>query len=180
MLLRSAQSQLLVVDMQERLAPAIAGIEGVERNCLILLEGARELAVPVFVSEQYPQGLGRTLPSLLPLLGQHQAFEKLEFSCFANENLHRALTAGGRRRRVLCGIEAHVCVLQTALEMRQAGEAVVLVADAVGSRRPESKALALDRAARAGVEIVSTEMVLFEWLRSAASPAFKFIAKLIR
>lgn len=180
MLLQRADSQLLVVDMQERLAPAIGGMEDVERNCRLLLEGAREMAVPVLVSEQYPQGLGHTLPSLLPLLGSNQAFEKMEFSCFANDPLRRALTSGGRRLQVLCGIEAHVCVLQTALEMKAAGEAVALVADAVGSRRPESKALALDRAARAGIEIVSTEMVLFEWLRSAASPAFKSIAKLIR
>lgn len=180
MLLNAAKSQLLVVDMQERLAPAIAGIDGVEGNCRLLLEGAREMAVPVLVSEQYPQGLGRTLPTLLPLLGSNQAFEKMEFSCFANDNLRRALTAGERRQHLICGIEAHVCVLQTALEMKAAGEAVALVADAVGSRRPENRDLALQRAARAGIEIVSTEMVLFEWLRSAAAPAFKTIAKRLR
>ena len=180
MLLQRAESQLLVVDMQERLAPAIKGIEAVERNCRLLLEGARELAVPVVVSEQYPQGLGRTLPTLLPLLGSNQAFEKMEFSCFANDNLRQALTGGGRRQHLLCGIEAHVCVLQSALDLQQAGEEVILVADAVGSRRPQNRDLALERAARAGIDIVSTEMVLFEWLRSAADPAFKSIAKSLR
>lgn len=179
MLLERAKSQLLVVDMQERLAPAIAGIDEVEQNCCRLLEAAREVGVPVLVSEQYPKGLGPTLPSLLPYLGANQAFEKMEFSCFANDNLRQALCQG-RPCTVICGIEAHVCVLQTALEMRAAGQGVVLVADAVGSRRGESRMRALDRAARVGIDIVTAEMVLFEWLRSAADPAFKAVSRLIR
>jgi nicotinamidase-related amidase len=178
MLLDRSLSQLLVVDMQERLAPAIDGIAAVESQVRLLLQGARELAVPVLVSEQYPQGLGRTLPALLPLIEGNQAFEKMEFSCFANDKLRFALGTG--RRTVICGIEAHVCVLQTALEMQDAGHDVALVADALGSRQKQSRDLALDRAARAGIEVVSTEMVLFEWLRTAAAPAFKTIAKLIR
>ena len=179
MLLERDRSQLLVVDMQERLAPAIEAVDGVERNCRLLLEGAREVGVPVLVSEQYPKGLGHTLPALQPLLGTNQAFEKMEFSCFANDNLRHALT-DGRPSTVVCGIEAHVCVLQTVLEMKAAGLDVTLVADAVGSRKAESRVLALERAARAGIEIVSTEMVLFEWLRSAADPAFKTVSRLIR
>lgn len=178
MLLDRNLSQLLVVDMQERLAPAVAGIDAVEHACRRLLEGARELAVPVLVSEQYPRGLGHTLPSLLPLIEGNVAHEKMEFSCFANPGLRQALGIG--RQTVICGIEAHVCVLQTALEMKLAGHDVALVADAVASRRPENRVLALERAARAGIEIVSTEMVLFEWLRSAAAPAFKSVSRLIR
>ncbi|MBL8709289.1 MAG: isochorismatase family protein [Rhodospirillaceae bacterium] len=178
MLLDRNLSQLLVVDMQERLAPAVAGIDAVEQACRQLLEGARELAVPVLVSEQYPRGLGPTLASLLPLIEGNVPHEKMEFSCFANPGLRRALGVG--RQTVICGIEAHVCVLQTALEMKLAGHDVVLVADAVASRRPENRVLALERAARAGIEIVSTEMVLFEWLRSAAAPAFKSVSRLIR
>ncbi|WP_374374662.1 isochorismatase family protein [Dongia sp.] len=180
MLLERARSQLLVVDVQERLAPAIDGIEGVERNCRILLEAAHKLAVPVMISEQYPHGLGHTLPSLLPHAGGNQVFEKLEFSCFANHALRTALTEHGNRETVICGTEAHVCVLQTALEMKGAGHEVVIVADAVSSRSLANRALALDRAARAGIEIVSTEMVLFEWLRSAADPAFRAVSTLIR
>lgn len=179
MLLGRQESQLLVIDMQERLAPAIEAIDGVERNCRLLLEGAREVGVPVLVSEQYPKGLGHTLASLLPAIGSNQAFEKMEFSCFANDTLRGAIMRG-RPRTLACGIEAHVCVLQTVLEMKAAGLDVVLVADAVGSRKAESRTLALDRAARAGIEIVSTEMVLFEWLRSAADPAFKAVSRLIR
>lgn len=180
MLLDRLVSQLLVVDMQERLTPAVEGIALVESQCRRLLEGALELSVPVLVSEQYPQGLGRTLPSLTALLPTNQVYEKVEFSCFANAELRGALSAGAGKRSVICGIEAHVCVLQTALEMNAAGHDVVLVADAVGSRQAQNRDLALDRAARAGIEIVSTEMVLFEWLRTAASPAFKTISKLIR
>lgn len=180
MLVQRAVSQILVVDMQERLAPAIAGIAGVEARCRQLLEAARQLAVPVLVSEQYPAGLGHTLPSLLALIESNQAFEKMEFSCFANPTLHNALSDPARSTTVICGIEAHVCVLQTALDMRAAGREVVLVADAMGSRHGDNHALALARAALAGIEIASTEMVLFEWLRSAGDPAFKAISRLIR
>ncbi|WP_133615117.1 isochorismatase family protein [Dongia mobilis] len=180
MLLERDVSQILVVDMQERLAPAIDGIGAVEANCRRLLEGARQFSVPVLVSEQYPAGLGHTLAALQPLIEDGEVHEKLEFSCFANAALRQALTAGGRPLTVICGIEAHVCVLQTVLEMRVAGLRVAVVADAVGSRHPDNRALARDRAARAGAEIVSTEMVLFEWLRSAADPAFKSVSRLIR
>jgi nicotinamidase-related amidase len=180
MLLERDVSQILVVDMQERLAPAVGGIAAIAANCRRLLEGARQLAVPVLVSEQYPSGLGRTLADLRPLIDGGEVHEKLEFSCYANATLRQALTAGGRPFTVICGIEAHVCVLQTVLDMCVAGHRVAVVADAVGSRHPDNRALARDRAARAGAEIVSTEMVLFEWLRSAADPAFKSISRLIR
>ncbi|MBK8158002.1 MAG: hydrolase [Rhodospirillaceae bacterium] len=180
MLLKRDNSQLLVVDMQERLAPAIDDIAGVAARCGILLQGAAELAVPVLISEQYRKGLGATLPTLLALAGKHQAFEKVEFSCFANPLLRAALTKVPGRNTIICGTEAHVCVLQTALEMREAGHEVSLVADAVGSRRAESKSVAIARMRAAGIDVVTSEMVLFEWLRTAAAAEFKAISRLIR
>ncbi len=180
MLLNRANSQLLLVDMQERLAPAIADIASVEARCGTLLQAAAELAVPVLISEQYRKGLGATLPALLALAGTHQAFEKLEFSCFANPALRAALTAVAGRNTIICGTEAHVCVLQTALELRAAGHDVTLVADAIGSRRVESKMVAIERMRAAGIDVVTSEMVLFEWLRTAAAPEFKAISRLIR
>jgi nicotinamidase-related amidase len=110
----------------------------------------------------------------------HQAFEKVEFSCFSNPPLRAALTKVTGRNTIICGTEAHVCVLQTALEMREAGHDVTLVADAVGSRRAESKNVAIARMRAAGIDVVTSEMVLFEWLRSAAAPEFKAISRLIR
>jgi nicotinamidase-related amidase len=180
MLIERAESQLLVVDVQERLAPAIADGPAVERQVGILLDAARELLVPIVVSEQYRKGLGATLPSLLARIPAAQPLEKMEFSCFANSGLRATLTAGSRRSTVICGTEAHVCVLQTALEMHAAGLTVCVVADAVGSRRPESRQVALDRMRAAGIDVVTTEMVLFEWLRTAAAPEFKAVSKLIR
>jgi len=180
MLIKRDRSQLLVVDVQERLAPAIADMAAVERQTGILLEAARELVVPVIISEQYPNGLGVTLPSLRTRVPGAQSIEKMEFSCFANSALRAALTSGPDRHTIICGTEAHVCVLQTALEMREAGLTVYVVADAVGSRRPESRDIALARMRAAGIDVVTTEMVLFEWLRTAAAPEFKAVSKLIR
>jgi nicotinamidase-related amidase len=180
MLIERAISQLLVVDAQERLAPAIADASGVERHIGILLDAARELSVPVIVSEQYRKGLGATLPGLMDRAQGVQPIEKMEFSCFANVALGAALTADSRRATVICGMEAHVCVLQTALDMRAAGLKVHVVADAVGSRRPDSREVALERMRAAGIDVVTTEMVLFEWLRTAAVPEFKAVSKLIR
>lgn len=180
MLMDRATSQLLVVDMQVRLAPAIPDIARIENRCSVLVQGARELAVPIVISEQYRRGLGGTLPSLMSLAGVNQAFEKMEFSCFANAALRDALTCSQGRNTIICGIEAHVCVLQTALEMKAAGLNVTVVADAIASRREESRAIALERMRAAGIDVVTSEMVLFEWLRTAAAPAFKAISKLIR
>ena len=180
MLIERANSQLLVVDVQERLAPAIADVALVGRHIGVLLDAARELSVPVIVSEQYRKGLGATLPDLIARAGGTQPFEKMEFSCFASGALHAALTADSRRSTIICGMEAHICVLQTALEMRAAGRAIYVVADAVGSRRADSRQLALDRMRAAGIDVVTTEMVLFEWLRTAAAPEFKAVSKLIR
>lgn len=180
MLLDRYQSQLLVVDMQERLAPVIDGVAEVETQCGILLRAAREVAVPVVFSEQYRKGLGATLPSLLALVDGVQTFEKMEFSCFANADLRAVLTRDLSLITIICGIEAHVCVLQTALEMEAAGRHVCVVADAVGSRRPGSRSIALDRMRAAGIDVVTTEMVLFEWLRSAAAQEFKSVSRLIR
>ena len=128
-----------MVDMQERLLPAMdpAGLKNGGR----LLEGARLLAVPVVVSEQYPAGLGRTVPELANLAPANAVHEKVEFSCFANAGLRAALSGEGRQT-VIFGIEAHVCVLQTALEMADGGHDVTIVVDAIGSALRSSKEIA--------------------------------------
>ncbi|MDY0873387.1 hydrolase [Dongia rigui] len=180
MLIERAKSQLLVVDAQERLAPAINDGAWVERQIGVLLDAARALSVPVIVSEQYRKGLGLTLPGLMARTEGTQPIEKMAFSCFANDALRAALTNDSTRHTIICGMEAHVCVLQTALEMREAGLRVHVVADAIGSRRPDSRQVALERMRGAGIDVVTTEMVLFEWLRTAAAPEFKAVSKLIR
>jgi nicotinamidase-related amidase len=171
---------MLLIDMQERLLPAMSEREAATESCAILLTAARQVGVPIVISEQYPKGLGRTLPRLADLAQANEILEKVEFSCFANPGLRARLTGTDRAQTVIVGIEAHVCVLQTALEMAADGRKVFVVADAVTSRKVESKAIALQRMAAAGVEVVTTEMVLFEWLRSAQAPEFRTVSRLIR
>ncbi|MGH6891707.1 MAG: hydrolase [Dongiaceae bacterium] len=179
MLLERDRCQLLMVDIQERLLPAISDASSIVKNGGRLLEAARTLAVPVVVSEQYPAGLGRTVPELATLAPANAVHDKLEFSCFANPGLHATLS-GDRRQTVIFGIEAHVCVLQTALEMAEAERDVTIVVDAIGSRVAESKEIAVRRMQDAGVRLATTEMILFEWLRRAGTPEFKSISRLIR
>lgn len=178
MLLERAKSLLLLVDMQERLLPAMSGAAEVTAQCGILLRAARELDVPVLASEQYPKGLGPTVPDLAALAPRR--LEKLEFSAYANPAIKAELLRAERKQVVLSGIEAHVCVLQTGLELVEAGFQVFVAADAVASRRPESREVALRRLARAGATLITAEMALFEWLRSANAPEFRAISKLIR
>jgi nicotinamidase-related amidase len=179
MLLERDKSRLLMVDVQERLLPAMSDPALVLKNGGRLLEAARTLAVPVVVSEQYPAGLGRTVAELTNLAPANAVHEKVEFSCFANPALHAALSVPDRQT-VIFGIEAHVCVLQTAVEMTAAAHDVTIVVDAIGSRAADSKEIALRRMQDAGIRLATTEMVLFEWLRRAGTPEFKSISRLIR
>jgi hypothetical protein len=168
----------LLVDMQERLVPAMADAAEVTAQCGILLRAAYELGVPILASEQYPKGLGTTIPALAAFATRR--LEKMEFSAYANSAIKDELTRAGQPQIILAGVEAHVCVLQTALELIDAKFQVFIVADAVSSRRPESREVALHRIARAGATLITVEMALFEWLRSASAPEFRGISKLIR
>lgn len=178
MLVERAKSLLLLVDMQERLVPIMADAADLTARCGILLRAAYELGVPILASEQYPKGLGATLPALAELAPRR--LEKMEFSAYANSAIKDELTRAGQKQIILAGIEAHVCVLQTGLELVGAGFQVFVVADAVASRRPESREVALHRVARAGATLITAEMALFEWLRSASAPEFRTISRLIR
>ena len=180
MLLSPERSALLVVDVQERLAPAVHAADRVVRNAGILLDSANALGVPVLASEQYPRGLGATVPALRERLPAGAVVEKVHFACTGEPGFVERLDAVGRDQIVLCGMEAHVCVLQTALGLRALGRTVHLVADGVSSRVPDNAELAIARMRDHGVEIVSTEMVVFEWLQRAGTPAFKALSALIK
>ena len=176
MLIRAEDSALLVIDVQERLLPVIDGGEEVMRNITWLTRIATRLGVPVMASEQYPAGLGPTVPELRAALPLHTIPEKTHFSCVAGGCLE-SFEALSRRQIVVTGIETHVCVLQTALELRERGVEVFVVADCVASRRPYDREMALARMRGEGVQIVTGEMVVFEWLRQAGTPLFKEISR---
>lgn len=180
MLINAASSLLLIIDMQERLLPAISDASDVERNCAILIKAASRRGAPLVVTEQYPKGLGRTVPGLSELLPQNSTMEKLEFSCARNAEIMKRLEATGRKQVVVCGVEAHVCVLQTAMDLQSRGFDVFVAIDACGSRREESKQVASARLSAAGISVVTTEMVVFEMLETAGSPDFRELSKLIQ
>jgi nicotinamidase-related amidase len=183
MLIDPQKSILLLVDVQERLLPAMQVPEGVESRCGILLRAAKALDVPVTVSEQYPKGLGHTVPRLAAEFGNAPVFEKLSFSCWKNAAIKDHLIGHHERQRplvIIAGIEAHVCVLQTAIDLAAAGFGVFAVADAMSSRAASSMSLAHERMRQNGISIVNTEMVVFEWLKQAGTAEFKALSALVR
>lgn len=180
MLVDVEDSLLLVVDVQQRLAPAVAGHRAIEAEVARLIRSARRLGVPILASEQYPEGLGPTVPGLAALLQPEERIAKRAFSCADEPDFMAALTATRRGQVVICGMEAHVCLLQTAVELAEARYGVFAVADATGSRDPANREAALRRMAGLGIEIVTAEMVLFEWLRRSDHEAFRDVHATIR
>ncbi|HLF41789.1 MAG TPA: isochorismatase family protein [Acidimicrobiia bacterium] len=174
--LARTRSALVLIDFQARLMPAIHDAEGVVANAGRLLAAAEALGVPTLQTEQNPKGLGPTLPELVPAAGT--ALAKMTFDACRTGGLVERLPAGAEV--VVAGCEAHVCVLQTVLGLLDRDVSVYVVADAVGSRRPESKEAALRRMERQGADIVTTEMVIFEWLETAEDPQFKSVIALIK
>ncbi len=171
-----ATSALLVVDFQSRLMPAIEDGAAIVANARRLLAAAGLLNVPVAFTEQNARGLGATVPELDP--GAHgPALPKMTFDACRDGGLARLPSRPGL---VIVGCEAHVCVLQTALGLLDAGRRVYVVQDAVGARRSESKAVALRRMERHGAEVVTTEMVVFEWLATAEHPRFREALALLK
>lgn len=176
MTLDARQSVLLIIDLQERLLPAIDQGCAVIDHSAWLIGIARHLNVPILLTEQYPQGLGPTAPAIAQLIAPDERLEKIHFSAVAEGNL-LSHAAGNRKQWVVCGTESHVCVQQTVLDLLAAGRRVSVVEEAVGSRQPRDKALALERMRQHGADIVSREMVAFEWLRQANTPQFRAALK---
>lgn len=180
MLLSADQTLLIAVDIQERLLPAIHDGARVQRNTEILLQAAHILRIPALLTEQYPKGLGSTVSQIRTAAGDSPILEKMHFSAWRDNATRTHIEAVQRPDVVIAGIEAHVCVLQTALDMAAAGYRVAVAVDAVSSRRPESASVACGRMAAAGISLVTTEMCIFEWLGTASHPAFKTLSGLIR
>lgn len=177
MLLKSAESCLLVVDVQEKLIPAIHQHELLIKHCQWLMRVAQKMSVPVLISEQYPKGLGSTVPSLKAIFPHPSMIEKLHFSCTEDEHCARTIAETNRQQIVVIGIEAHVCVMQTAFGLLELDYDVFVIADCVSSRDPQDKTLALQRMQSAGIQILSREMVLFEWLHQSGTDLFRAMSK---
>lgn len=176
-MLDASTSTLLLVDFQARLMPAITGGMAAAATAARLAEAARLLGVPVLATEQNPRGLGGTVEALTGRAGR--TFAKMHFNAAAEADLPAAI-GPERRTVVVTGCEAHVCVLQTALGLKAKGFAPVVVQDAIASRTVENKAAALQRLAHHAVEIVTSEMVIFEWLGHCEHPAFREALALVK
>jgi nicotinamidase-related amidase len=176
-----ALSQLIIIDMQEKLASAMPAdaMQYITKNCGILAQAAALLNVPTVLTEQYPQGLGATLPEIKQHLQGDRAIAKTAFSACGEPKFNQQLQRENAHI-ILVGMEAHICVLQTALDLIQAGKIVFVVEDAILSRTSANKANAIARLQQAGGVLTNTESVLFEWLGSANHEAFKALSKLIR
>jgi len=169
----AADSRLLIVDCQDKLVPHVADGDAVVSRCANLLGAARVLGIPVLVSEHYPQGIGHTVAELRTLVDAGEVICKNHFSCVSEPGLRERLLEDRRRTLVVAGMESHVCVMQTALEAHAGGLRVLLVADAVGSRRAADRDAALERMRAAGVTLVTREMIIFEWARRGATDTFR-------
>ncbi|WP_369384883.1 isochorismatase family protein [Methylobacillus glycogenes] len=174
-------SQLVIIDVQEKLAAAMQAepLAQLVRNCGILLQAAALLEIPRLYTEQYPKGLGSTVAELTPWLQAAPRIEKTAFSC-AEVPAFRSHLTSDRPQLILAGMEAHICVLQTAIGLQQLGHQVIVAEDAVLSRKPKHKRNALARLQHAGIMVSNTESIVFEWLGRAEGDAFKAISRLIR
>ncbi|MBY4678328.1 hydrolase [Marinobacterium arenosum] len=171
MLIDAQRSALLLIDVQEKLLPGIHDREAFVENCRWLLDVAKLVDIPLLASEQYPQGVGPTTETLLERLPADKVFGKTHFSAVQAPEVGPQIEALDREQIVICGMEAHVCVLQTALDLRARGKQVFVVADAISSRSALDVELAIARMREEGIRIVSREMVAFEWIgRSDAKP----------
>ena len=180
--LSAEESLLVVIDIQERLCKAMDQqvLEQLSSNTAILLEAAHELQVPVAVTEQYVKGLGPTIAPLAEKLADAPRHEKMAFSSCGCNGFVEQLRASGRRQIVITGMETHVCVLQTVLELLDAGYQVQVVRDAVMSRSRRNWDTALEEMRQAGAVITCAESVLFQWLRVAGTESFKKLSKLVK
>ena len=181
LLSKADDSVLVLVDIQQRLMTAMP--EGVRERMIkqvgVLLQAAEALQIPVIVTEQYPKGLGDTEPELIEQLSNIPPLEKTCFSCTQSAEFLSYIRSNYRHQIILTGMESHICVLQTALELHEQGFQVFVVEDAVCSRQTENQQNALLRLRQAGVIVTNTESVLFEWLEDAEHPAFRTLSKLI-
>lgn len=176
-------SQLVIMDIQTHLTATMPAkvLARLQRNTGLLLKAAGVLGVPVYATEQYPKGLGSTEPDIVELLPENtKRYEKTAFSCTGCEGFVTDVKEAGRKQILLTGMEAHICILQTAIELFNAGYQVFVVADAVCSRHRESYETALLRLRRAGITICDAESILFEWLKDAKNEHFKPIQALLK
>jgi nicotinamidase-related amidase len=171
---------LVVVDLQGKLAQLMGDKEALFKNVQILIQAARILEIPILWCQQVPEALGPTVPEIAAFLAGVGPINKASFSCCGQEQFNAQLNTLGKEQVLLCGIETHVCIYQTAMDLMEGGLDVTVIGDAVSSRTERNRHIALNRLAAEGAHVSSTEMALFELLKTARHPHFREIAKLVK
>lgn len=180
MRITKANTVCLIIDIQERLFPAMYEKEILLKNCRVLVEGMSELKLPLIVTQQYTKGLGATISEIKSIISEFSFIEKRDFSCCDESAVLMKLKELEAKNIIICGIESHVCVLQTAVDLKEAGFNPIVVVDCVSSRTKKNIELAKERFRIEGILMTSYESILFELTRSSAASEFKAISKLVK
>lgn len=180
MRIKAEDTMALIVDCQESLMKVMYQAEELERSVQILIRGLKALGIPMILTQQYTKGLGNSVPSVYEAAETKEYMDKISFSCYQDSEIAAAVDGSGRKNILICGIETHICVLQTCIDLKTAGYQPVLVADCVSSRRKSDRDIGLKRAVQEGVLLTSYEAILFELLEKAGGDTFKTISKLIK
>jgi nicotinamidase-related amidase len=175
-----ANTAATIIDVQERLYPIIHDNELMTRNIVTLIKGLKALDVPILITQQYTKGLGTTIAPIKEALGNHEHIEKMSFSCCGDDGFIDEFERLGRKNIILMGIESHVCVLQTALDLLDKGYTPILIEDCVSSRKPNDKKIAVKRMRSEGAVISTCESILFELTVVSGTEQFKAISKLVK
>lgn len=179
-LLTTDKTALLIIDIQEKIIRVINEYEAVVENTIKLIKGFKALGIPIYYTEQYPKGLGPTVESIQSELEGNEAIQKLSFSCSGAGDLFNELKKNGISQVVVCGVESHVCVQQTVLDLIANDFQVNLAADAVSSRRVKDYEISLSRMRQHGADVTTTEAILFELLNVCGTDVFKQISKIVK
>lgn len=179
-MLTKKNALLMVIDIQGKLANIVQDAERTQLNIKRLIEGVKILDLPVIATEQVPQKIGETIEQIKTALGDLPILRKNTFSCYSDAEIKKAIRDTGRDQVIVCGIETHICVYQTTLQLLADGFKVYLVKDAVSSRSIENKEIAVQRMINEGAKLASTEMVLFELQQVATGDQFRLLSKLVK
>jgi nicotinamidase-related amidase len=174
------ETAAVVIDIQEKLFPHIHEGENILQNCLKLIEGLQILSIPIIITQQYTRGLGQTVPSIIHKFPEFHYIEKISFSCYEEPVFAEQILTLGKPNIILCGIESHVCVLQTCIDLLKAEYIPVIVEDCVSSRKPNDKRMAIERMRQEGAIITTVESLLFELTRRARTDMFKSISGIVK
>ena len=180
MRIQKDDSAFVIIDIQDRLFPHINDNEKVAEKCATLIEGMQILGVPIIVTEQYVKGLGQTIPKIQSVLENYDPIEKMTFSCCGTGAFNIKIEEHYKENIIICGIESHVCVLQTALDLVEAGHRPIVVVDAISSRSPLDKEVALKRMQEEGIRLTTVESILFELCKTSGTEEFKKVSSLVK